>query len=158
MAREYMHQGQGGSTFSKEFFINVLLSKEFFLLCVGLGGLLLVTLSDPVPTVDELLFLQEKDGTLGLVAVETTEKSSVLSENISFRPFLFQKIPVNIAGKELLQTIPGIGEKTATAILNERNKGWFITPYDLTRVDGIGRKTANQLEHYLSFEIQISAK
>lgn len=49
------------------------------------------------------------------------------------------KININTAGLEELQTLPGIGEKRAQAILDDREtNGPFRIPEDLTRVSGIG--------------------
>ena len=49
------------------------------------------------------------------------------------------KININTAGLEELQTLPGIGEKRAQAIVDDREaNGPFRIPEDLTRVSGIG--------------------
>ena len=49
------------------------------------------------------------------------------------------KININTADLEELQTLPGIGEKRAQAIVDDREaNGPFRIPEDLTRVSGIG--------------------
>ena len=49
-----------------------------------------------------------------------------------------------------LQLLPGIGEATARAIVEERREnGYFQNLDDLTRVDGIGEKTVENLRPHL---------
>ena len=68
-------------------------------------------------------------------------------------PLLFQKIPVNQAGVELLQTVPGIGREFAQRIVAERHEnGRFSNPDELMRVSGIGAKRAAQFEKLLRFD------
>jgi competence protein ComEA len=58
-------------------------------------------------------------------------------------------IPLNTATAEELDTLPGIGPKTAQAIVEYREqKGKFASPEDLLQVPGIGpRKLAALLPH-----------
>ena len=52
------------------------------------------------------------------------------------------KVAINTAGIDELKSLPGIGEKTAEKIINERNElGEFNTLDDLMLVPGIGSKT-----------------
>ena len=52
-----------------------------------------------------------------------------------------QPVDINRAGVEELCSLPGVGEATARAIVEEREKnGPFSTPEDLMRVSGIGEK------------------
>ncbi|MGN8645542.1 helix-hairpin-helix domain-containing protein [Gracilibacillus sp. HCP3S3_G5_1] len=61
-----------------------------------------------------------------------------------------QKVKVNIASMEEIQTIPGIGEVKATAIIEYRETyGRFEKLEDLTKVSGIGQKTVEQMEEYV---------
>ena len=58
-------------------------------------------------------------------------------------------VPVNIntAGMDELDALPGIGEATARAIVEDREQnGPFATPEDLMRVSGIGERKFEQLE------------
>lgn len=50
-------------------------------------------------------------------------------------------VNINTATSEELQTLSGVGEATARAIIEERERGGpFATPEDLMRVSGIGEK------------------
>lgn len=50
-------------------------------------------------------------------------------------------VNINTATSEELQTLSGVGEATAKAIIEERERGGpFATPEDLMRVSGIGEK------------------
>ena len=52
------------------------------------------------------------------------------------------RIDINIASQSLLQTLPGIGEVRAKAIVDYReSQGPFQFPADITNVDGIGQGT-----------------
>lgn len=68
-------------------------------------------------------------------------------------PLLFQKIPVNQADVELLQTIPGIGPELAARIVDTRiREGRFKNSEDLLKVPGIGIKRKELLQYKLHFE------
>ncbi len=55
-------------------------------------------------------------------------------------------VDINEADAGLLMSLPGIGEKTAAAIVAEREEnGPFSCLEDLTRVNGIGPKTVESL-------------
>ena len=57
---------------------------------------------------------------------------------------------LNTASIDELQQIPGVGPKLAAAIIEERNRnGPFRGPEDLTRVNGIGSKTAERIRQWL---------
>lgn len=57
------------------------------------------------------------------------------------------KININTAGSSLLQSLPGIGEAKAGAIISYRNEnGSFKTISDLKKVSGIGDATYKKLE------------
>lgn len=62
-----------------------------------------------------------------------------------------QKIDINRAEAWLLQTLPGIGEVRAQAIIDYRqqNKRFHSTD-ELTKVEGIGVTTYEQIKHLLT--------
>ena len=56
-------------------------------------------------------------------------------------------VNINTAGVEELDELPGVGEATARAIVEDREtNGPFSTPEDLMRVSGIGEKKFAKLE------------
>ena len=60
-------------------------------------------------------------------------------------------VNLNIATAEELQTLPGIGEKTAQAILDYRREhGRFLTRKEIMEVDGIGEKTYEKIRDRLT--------
>ena len=61
------------------------------------------------------------------------------------------KVNINTADSQTLQTLPGIGEKRAADIIAYREAhGPFLTPEDLTRVDGIGTGILEQLQDLIT--------
>lgn len=61
----------------------------------------------------------------------------------------------NSAGLVLLETVPGIGPKTAQAIIDEREKnGDFFYPEDLKAVKGIGEKKMLVFQNYFDFPVE----
>lgn len=64
-----------------------------------------------------------------------------------------EKININTADSELLQTLPGIGVKRAEEIIAYRTaNGPFQTIYDLTLVSGIGSGILEQVQDYICVE------
>jgi len=62
-----------------------------------------------------------------------------------------EKVNLNTATLEQLQTLPGIGEKRAADILADREaNGSFSTPEDLIRVKGIGESILENLLDYIT--------
>ena len=60
-------------------------------------------------------------------------------------------ININTATKEMLLTIPGIGESKAKAIINYREtKGNFKSIEDIQNVDGIGSKLYEEIKIYIT--------
>lgn len=59
-------------------------------------------------------------------------------------------ININTADAEELDTLEGIGAKTAEAIINYRNaSGTFKTVNELCEVPGIGTSTLNKIREYI---------
>lgn len=66
---------------------------------------------------------------------------------------LSEKLNINSAGGAELERLPGIGEKTARAILTYRAEaGDFQEPEDIMDVPGIGEKTFEKIRDYITVE------
>ena len=60
---------------------------------------------------------------------------------------------VNTAPAAEIEKLPGVGKKSAAAIVAYRTeKGKFKTPKDLLKVKGIGKKTLEKIQKLFSFE------
>lgn len=57
----------------------------------------------------------------------------------------------NTAPRDLLMTLPGIGEIMANRLIENRQNGAYRKPEDLLRVPGIGEKTLERLRPLLKF-------
>lgn len=63
------------------------------------------------------------------------------------------KININTATVQELDTLPGIGEKKAQAIIDYReNESVFLRPEDIMNVSGIGQKTYEKLKDLITVE------
>ena len=83
-------------------------------------------------------------GTTTLAATQTTASRSVSSLSIS------GKIDLNLATAEALQTLPGVGPKTAETILAYRAEhGSFQGTADLENVKGIGPAKLKQISPFV---------
>lgn len=61
------------------------------------------------------------------------------------------KLNINTATQEELMTLPGIGEKRAADIVDDRTRnGPFRFPEDITRINGIGEDTLAGLLDYIT--------
>lgn len=59
-------------------------------------------------------------------------------------------VNINVADADELMTLPGVGEATAAAIIEERERGGpFLVPEDIMRVSGIGEKKYEKMAEYL---------
>lgn len=60
------------------------------------------------------------------------------------------RIDINTAAGYELELLPGIGPKTAEAVITDRTKGGLYTSLeDLKRVNGIGPKTVERIRPYV---------
>ena len=92
-----------------------------------------------IPTKEEAE-LEKKNGSYSYNSginsdANNSEKNNTSGKNIS------SKVNINTATKEELDTLPGIGESTATKIMNYREeKGKFKSIEEIKEVSGIGDK------------------
>lgn len=80
-------------------------------------------------------------------------KSKPKAKTVISKKSLKKKVNVNLASKDLLVTIKGIGPKTADKILQHRQAhGVFKTLSDLKLVKGIGKKKLNLIKDHITFK------
>lgn len=80
-------------------------------------------------------------------AVRTPTVTVVFGASTPSAPYL---ININTANAEELDTLEGIGAKTADAIISYRNKnGEFKTVNELCEVSGIGTSTLDKIKEYI---------
>lgn len=86
---------------------------------------------------------------VGLVDVACNANINTLHQDLrnpSLAVFYFQKVPVNRASSELLQTVPGIGPRLAEDILEYRKvNGPFTGLESIKKLSGVGDKRAQYL-------------
>lgn len=112
------------------------LTLAFLLLC---GGYFLVQRSGNEP----YSVRTQTSGTWGIGAGEQTQETAL---NI-------EKVNINTATAEQLQTLPGIGQTRAEAIVADREaNGPYRIPEDLTRVSGIGQGILEGILDYITVE------
>jgi len=91
--------------------------------------------------------------TLESCTVKESEISPIVKAQ--FWPFYFGKLPINVATRDQLMLVKGVGPKMADKILQSRtNKGPFMDISALLRIEGVAEKKAKNLARYLSFEIE----
>ncbi len=77
--------------------------------------------------------------------IEFPQRSSGLNET--------KLININTANQEELESLPGIGEVKARAIINYRTQnGYFLNLEELMNVEGIGQKTFDQLKDLITID------
>ncbi|MBI2859712.1 MAG: helix-hairpin-helix domain-containing protein [Chloroflexi bacterium] len=92
----------------------------------------------------------------GLVSAAGGTSDQVDPERLSLivratDPDRAQRVDLNRADAWLLETLPGIGPRTASAIIDYRNKnGPFRMVNDLLNVPGIGDATMVRLSEYVT--------
>ena len=88
-----------------------------------------------------------------LTIVPDSRESDAEKVPNNVRPLLFERININEADTELLQTIPGIGPRLAKNIIDARKlNGSFTNPEMLLSVNGIGEKRKMFFSKKFSFE------
>lgn len=79
---------------------------------------------------------------------QRTEEAETALATGAKREFSGPRLNPNIAARDELMTLPGIGEVTANRIIQGRP---YKSIADLTKVDGIGEKTVESLTEFLDF-------
>lgn len=89
---------------------------------------------------EQMIYVPHKDEELGEIATFNTGTTPVAESET-------QKVNINTADSTQLQTLSGIGEKKAAAIIQYREEnGPFQSVDDLTEISGIGEKTLEKIK------------
>ena len=65
-----------------------------------------------------------------------------------------RKIKINFATDQEIDKLRGIGPKLAKRIVDDRDlNGFFLTPKDLDRVDGISLELAESLDPFINWDV-----
>ncbi|AFV03605.1 hypothetical protein UNSWDHB_2296 [Dehalobacter sp. UNSWDHB] len=103
----------------------------------------------------KIIVALKSTGTGQLTGNETQSETQNKTENSAAQPGttdgLSTKVNINTAGINELDTIPGIGPALAQRIIDYRTEnGWFSAPEEIQNVSGIGSKTYEKMEKYIS--------
>ena len=84
-----------------------------------------------------------------LLAAEPVNTTAATKESVA----IANLTNVNTAPAAEIEKLPGVGKKSAAAIVAYRTeKGKFKGPKDLLKVKGIGKKTLEKIQTLISFE------
>lgn len=87
-------------------------------------------------------------------------KQTESSQQEAYEPEPVEKtalVNLNTADAEILETLPGVGSVTAKRIIAYRDSiGAFRTKEELMQVDGIGEKTFEKLQDFITVEDESS--
>ena len=87
------------------------------------------------------------------IAVDDIENNPLYAERSEAAELIDDKININTASSELLQSINGIGKVTAERIISYREKnGPFKTTESIMDVNGIGKKTYEEIKDKICAE------
>ncbi|MCM1566568.1 MAG: helix-hairpin-helix domain-containing protein [Dehalobacter sp. 4CP] len=104
----------------------------------------------------KIIVASKSTGTGQLTGNEVQNKTQNKTENSVAQSAgttdgLSTKVNINTAGINELDTIPGIGPALAQRIIDYRTEnGWFSAPEEIQNVSGIGSKTYEKMEKYIS--------
>lgn len=97
--------------------------------------------------------LQDNPGEEYSVQKQTFRTSEVGAAVRAVKSEAAQRVNINTAGVDELQTLPGIGQVLAQRIIDSRTQyGEFRIPEDILRVSGIGQSTLSKILDYITVE------
>ena len=65
-----------------------------------------------------------------------------------------ERVNINTADQQELETLPGVGEVIAQRIIAYREEnGTFSAPEELLKIQGIGEKTLETLREFITWEV-----
>ena len=128
-----------------------------FILAIGYIFLLVFFIQKLIPDSTAMLEENQYDLQADLTSLYSIEKDQQDRGErrlipTEFTPFLFEKMDINQADKELLMTVKGIGPKLAESIIQSRlDHGRFEEIEDFLNIKGVGSKRAKYFETVFDF-------
>ena len=105
----------------------------------------LLTVNQSMKLVDEMVIYVPVTGEVGEADVPVPESPATADDG--------EKVNINTAGVEELVTLNGIGEKKAQLFIDYREEhGLFMKLEDIKNIPGIGDKTFESLEPYITID------
>ena len=104
-----------------------------------------------IPTIKENEENNSKENASNDLTSSSGLVSDKLSNNSNVKENKNEKININTANIEQLETLPGIGPTTATKIINYREEnGKFKTIEDIKQVSGIGENKFEKIKNNIT--------
>lgn len=98
-------------------------------------------------------FLGQRSGTEPYLVSAQTLWSEEIGASVEQTQSPQERININTADEAQLQSLPGIGQVRAKAIIADREEnGPFRIPEDIIRVSGIGQGTLEEILDYITVE------
>lgn len=116
----------------------------------------LVALVDSIALAEQSVIAQQPSSSAGMLVGTASAESTVSAD--TERPkkqskeeaLKNRRIELNSATEAELMLLPGVGEKMAATIIEQRKVNPFQRPEDLMRIKGIGEKKFAKLQPYIT--------
>ncbi len=126
-------------------------SRLLWVIAIGLMYLLFYSVSDEKSDA-QCLRLFSTDTGLRLAGCAANFQDDPDKRGADLTPFFFEKMPINLASREVLETVSGVGPYLAKSIIDYRNQHGSIDNVDeLRKIRGIGEKRSSNILKYVSF-------
>ena len=119
----------------------------------GTIALVVVTVAFFAFTLGLLLGRSFGTGQVSIDPALTQSRATEITSAATTQPAKPDKVNINTADAELLQTLPGVGEALAQRIINHRQTyGPFLSISELAEIKGIGEQTLQSIAALITVE------